>query len=552
MKIPLKTGCYLMKDAHGDVIYVGKAKNLRSRVASYWRVTDVKTVALVCEIADIETILTKNEVEALILEMQLIQKHHPKYNIDLQTPGRYAFIKITNDFYPRLLVARKVEKDGRYIGPFPSATARSAALSAAYRIFRLCKKPMSLSRSIGAPSGVSPFAPENGAKRIRPSGARAKKSACFRYHLALCGGACAGIISPEDYRHSIKAAEKFLKGDYQAVIRETEKEMRSTSGKQEFEKARLLRDQLFALKKIEEQRVSHPKAHDQDVIGYRAGEERMVVQLFHFSKGIIAGRREFAIQLDRVNVGDTGHAFQEFIQQYYSSADVPREVIIRTALPEMALTTQYLSAIRGHAVTLSVPQKGLKKKLIELVETNLESAGSSASGGHTGGLTELSKVLRLQSLPSRIACIDISHLGGTQTVGSLVTFVNGHPAKSGYRKFIIKGGAGNNDVASINEVVTRFCARVLSGKERRPDLLMIDGGRGQLNSARKALEKIDLSLPTIGLAKRLEEIFVSWSRTPILLKPTSPALQLLQRLRDEAHRFAITFQRKRRKLTGHP
>lgn len=512
-KIPSLPGCYLMKNADGTVMYVGKAKQLRSRVSSYWNARDEKTVALVAEVVDIETIITTTEVEALILEAQLIQKYHPKYNIDLQTTGRYAFLKITDEEYPRIIIARKVEKDGKYIGPFPSAAARNAALRQANRLFHVCKE-------------------------------KRGKKACFRYSLGQCSGACARLISQEEHSQAIKQAEKFLKGNFAEVINEMRESMQVAAKANHFEKAALYRDALFALEKIEEQHVSHPKAFDQDVLNYIQHNEQLTIQVFHFHRGIIAGRKEFTFSLATLNVASAADAVSEFILQYYAGNPVPREVILPAAFSEKVVIEEYLARVSGHAVSFTAPKQGLKKKLLEMVKKNL-LAHMGSSGGQ---LYELQQTLHMDVVPNVIVCIDISHLSGTQTVGSLVQFTNGQPSKSGYRKFIIKTVQGSNDVASIFEVVTRFGKRVMEGKEKKPDLVVIDGGRGQLNSALKAFQTINLSLPVIGLAKRLEEIYVSWAPIPLQLHPKNPGLQVLRALRDEAHRFAITFQRKRRRI----
>lgn len=510
--LPTSPGCYLMKNENAVVIYVGKAKNIRKRVSSYWRARDEKTVALVSEIADIDTIVTDTEEEALILEAQLIQAHHPKYNIDLQSPGRYAFIKLTREEYPRFMIARKVTSDGTFFGPFPSAAARNQMLRSVNTLFQLC----SVKRS---------------------------KKPCFRYHLGHCAGACAGLVSKEEHQKSIKSAIKFLRGDFAPLVKETKELMSTSAREQHYEKAKIYRDRLLALQKREEQKVSQPKRFDQDIINYLLLDSQIVIQLFHFERGIISGRKEFSFDHDVLAAATTEEVIRDFLLSYYSSRFAPKEIIVPCIVPDHDLLERTLSKASGHHVEIVVPQKGKKKKLLELVKKNLlEKLGS---GG--GQLTELQKYLRLSSVPRVIDCIDISHLGGTQTVGSLVQMINGQAAKSGYRKFIIKDVGGINDYASIYEVVTRFGKRVKEGKEKGPDLLVIDGGKGQLNSALKALRELDLDIPTVGLAKRLEELFLPGMKTSVILPRKSNALQLIQVLRDEAHRFAITFQRKRRK-----
>jgi len=504
-----------MKDEKGRVIYVGKAKSLRKRVSSYWRAQDEKTVALVSEIADIETIVTDTESEALILEAQLIQKYHPKYNIDLQTPGRYAFIKLTDEEYPRFVIARKVTPDGTYYGPYPSAAARNETVRTLYKLFRFCKE-----------------------KRLR-------KKACFRYHLGLCSGLCAGIITRDEYLASIKDAKRFLKGDFAPLIQESRQEMEHCANAQQFEKAQIYRDRYLALQKLEEQKLSAPKKFDQDIINYILLESQIIIQLFHFDKGIIAGRKEFSFDFDTLAAHTPAEVLRDFMLQYYSSRGIPHEIIIPEEIFEKKLLEKHFQASSGRTVVIMIPQKGQKKKLLDLVRKNLLT--KLGEGGSQ--LLELQKHLRLTAVPRRIDCIDISHLGGTETVGSLIQFTNGQPAKSGYRKFIIKSVNGINDYAAIEEVVTRFGKRVLEGKEKKPDLLIIDGGKGQLNSALKALAAISLDVPTVGLAKRMEELFRPGIAASVILPPRSTGLQLVRAIRDEAHRFAITFQRKRRKKT---
>lgn len=501
-----------MKDSKGDVIYVGKAKHLRKRVSSYWRATDEKTVALVSEIADIEYIITANEVEALILEAQLIKQYHPHYNIDLKDGQRYAFLKLTKEEYPRLQVARTVNKDGKYFGPYPSGAARTAAFNAANKIFGLCKN-------------------------------RGQKKVCLRYHLGYCRGACAGLVSKEEYAEIVKDVERFLNGEYEALIKKIRVQMKHAAGQQQFEKARLYRDQLANLEKLQEQSVARPKSYDQDVVNYIVVGDSMVVQLFHFDKGIISGRKEYTFDLYSLAIETSQEVLASFLRQYYTSHNIPQEIIIPEVLPDQQILEAFFTHLAGRAVSLTVPSRGLKKKLLAMVQENL-AVGLGMGGGQ---LYELKTALQMETVPKTINCVDISHLSGTETVGSLVQFSNGAPAKGGYRKFIIRHGKGNNDFASMEEVLTRYLDRAGEKKESLPDLFVVDGGRGQLNVAIRVFQQHNIDIPLIGLAKRLEEIYVSWSKIPLRLPPKSPALQLLRALRDEAHRFAITFQRKRRK-----
>ncbi len=512
--IPANPGCYLMKDKTGVVLYIGKAKNLRKRVASYWRATDAKTVDLVLHIYDIETIITDTEVEALILEAQLIQKYHPKYNIDLQVSGRYAFIKLTKETYPRFAIARKVDTNETYYGPYPSAAARNAMLRGVNRVFGLCTSRQ---------------------RKGRP---------CLRYYLGRCRGACAEKISQEEYAQVIRDATRFLKRDFGALAQEAERDMQKASKEQNFEKAKIYRDRWMALKKLEHQSVSEPKHYDQDVSHFVVQGDILTIQLFHFYKGIISGRKEYSFDLQTLPTESALEAFSDFLRQYYVGHPVPREIIIPGELPDQNNFEEYLEKISGHAVSFHIPKKGIKARLLAMVKKNI----LTKSGGGAGQLNELQEALHIEKLPRLIACIDISHLSGLETVGSLVKFENGQPLKSGYRKFRIKSVVGINDYKAIEEVVSRYVTRIAAGKEKTPDLIVIDGGKGQLHAAQKALAKYVIEIPVISLAKRLEEIFVSWSHISLRLSPRSPALQMLRAIRDEAHRFAVTYQRKRRSI----
>lgn len=512
-KIPHSPGCYLMKDVRGRVVYVGKAKDLRKRVASYTRARDEKTAALVSEIADIDYIATDTETESYLLEAQLIQKYHPHYNIDLQSGAtRYAYIKKTNEPYPRLITARTIDRKGTFFGPYVSARARNEALRAIHQLFRLCKKPNS-------------------------------KRPCFRYRLGVCSGACAHAITPQKYRQSIDFAEIFLRGRRDEVLTRLRAEMTACAATRAFEAARSYRDQIRIIENIERQRLVHPSATNADVINYVISSDALYFQLFHFQRGVISGKKEFRFSLD-VDHSHRESLLAHFVAQYYQSHTPPHEIIIPHEIEEKESLGRYLSECASRAVVFIIPEKGEKKALLELVKKNI-TLKLHDSGDE---LVELQRSLRLQRIPAIIDCVDISTLGGKDTVGSLVHFINGQSNKSGYRKFIMREVEGVNDYVAIAEVITRFCRHVVRGDWEKPDLLVIDGGRGQLNAAKKALKECGMELPTIGLAKRLEEVYVSWAKYPLRISHRSEALKLLQRLRDEAHRFAISFQRKRRSL----
>lgn len=502
-----------MKDATGVVIYVGKAKDLKKRLFSYLHAKDEKTAELVAHISDIDYMATDTETESFLLEARLIQKYHPRYNIDLQSGGtRYAYIKETNEIYPRFVIARKRDSKGKFFGPFVSATARNEALREALALFKLCKKP-------------------------------ASGTACFRHHLGKCSGACIRAVSPEEYAQSLKMAEQFLRGDFKRVRNRIEIQMKEAAEHQLFEKAKLYRDQLMALQKIEFQKVVRVERINQDVCNHIVSGDTLLLQLFHCNKGVISGKKEFRFSLNEY-IGNEQEIIESFLSQYYLTHAAPHEIIIPHALPHQLELEKCLSHKSGRRVVLIVPQRGVKKKLLEMVKKNLTLKLASIGDQ----LVELQKILRMGRLPMIVDCVDISTLSGVESVGSLVHFVNGNAVKAGYRKYKIKHVKGMNDFAMVREVVGRFAKRVNKGIEQRPDLIVIDGGRGQLNSAQKALREEGLSVPAIGLAKKLEEIYVSWSDKPLRISRRSAALQLLMRLRDEAHRFAITFQRKRRSI----
>ncbi len=502
-----------MKDASDKVIYVGKAKDLKKRVASYMHARDEKTTALVAHISDIDYIATDTETESFLLEAQLIQKYHPQYNIDLQSGGtRYAYIQETHDRYPRFVVARKVTRDGRFYGPYIVASARNEALRLIYSLFRLCKKP-----DTGKP--------------------------CFRFHLGKCSGACVRAISTEEYKKSIESARSFLRGDFKRLIEQLQRTMAYAAQHQQFEKATIYRDQIAALQRIEYQKVVRVASVNQDVCNYIVSNDIMLVQIFHFQKGVISGKKEFRFSLSDYPFSER-ELFEAFVEQYYGSHSVPHEIVIPCTLVNAHTIESYLSVRSGHTVTLILPQRGTKKKLLDMVKKNLTLKLSM----HGDQLVELQRHLRLDRLPMVIDCVDISTLSGIESVGSLVQFVNGNPSKKGYRKFKIKNVEGVNDFAMIYEVISRFAKRVLARKEHAPDLLVIDGGRGQLNSANKALKDAGIAVHAIGLAKKREEVYVAWSKKQLRISHRSAALQLLMRIRDEAHRFAITFQRKRRSI----
>jgi len=506
--LPSSPGCYLFLDSSGKVIYVGKAKDLKKRVSSYFsgREKEPKTSALVLRIASIDFIATKTEFEAFLLENNLIKKHQPKYNISLKDSKRYAYLQLTKEKFPRLLVSRKPEGvlGVDYFGPFVSGTERERVLSAVRKAFRIrtCK--------------------------------RLPKRECILKGMGLCDAPCVGGISEKGYSEEIGRARQVLSGRTGNVEGILSSEISALSKRREFELALRKRDQLRALKNLYEKRLQNVEkgfsGDSFDVVGSASSGAREVAVVLSFSGGLLLGKSDYEITPGAGGV-------PEFIERYYSSnpEKLPGKIFVREKCgPSLG---RNLSRLSGKAVSIV---SGGNPELLELAEKN---ASLLLEGGNPA-LSGLRDALSLGSLPETIECFDISHFGGEGTVGSMVFFKRGLPEKSSYRRFKIRSlGEGKiDDFASIGEVVLRRYSRLVSENSPLPDLIVIDGGAGQLSSAKKSLETLGLDLPIISLAKREEEIHLSGGRT-LSLPKNSPALQLLQRIRDEAHRFAISYNR---------
>lgn len=509
-KATTQPGCYLFKNNLGRIVYVGKAKNLKNRVGWYFKSDNQtgKTKILVSQIVDVEFIVTDTELEALLLEAELIRKHQPKYNIELKSGTRYAYIRITKDKFPRLETARKIKKTDRVFGPYVSGQSRQQAIRLANSLFKLrvCKK--------------------------------LPKRACLLWHIKQCSAPCINQISEEDYNQNVNRAELLLKGKVKELIEKLSSEMKDYSANQRYELAKVKRDQILALNNISErQKVSLKRRYNQDVINFSKSPNKFLVQLFNIDKGVISGRKEFKFHLNLIN--DNASNLSDFIRQYYYQQDIPQEIIVPIDLPDKKLIEKFLAKIAKHQVKIFFPQKGDKKKLLDLVKKNLEL---SLRAGEASGL-ELQEKLSLPSLPRVIECFDISNLGASFVVGSMVYFKDGRPDKNNYRRFKIKTVVGQSDFDCMKEVVYRRYYGLIKDKGQFPDLIMIDGGKPQLTAAMAALRELGLNLPLIALAKRQEEIFTPFGRYPIILDKKSSALKLIQRIRDEAHRFAIKYHR---------
>ncbi len=552
--LPEKPGCYLMKDAKGEVIYVGKAVNLRRRVRSYFHASaqqNPKTRRLVAHIASIEWITVGSELEALILEMNLIKKHRPRYNVRLKDDKRYPYIKVHwQDPFPKVTVTRRVEQDGAcYFGPYASVWAVHQTLDVLRKIFPFltCNRPI---------TGKDP-------------------RACLYYDIGLCSAPCIGAISQEDYRRMISDLCEFLKGRTEPIVRRLQKEMHEAAEKLEFEKAARLRDQIEAIHKIvERQRVVSQSGLDSDVLALARDKDQACVEVFFIRGGKLIGREHFVLE-NTADVPDP-KVLAEFLKQFYGSAgQLPPQVLLPHEVEEAELIREWLNdERRGVHVEISIPKDEEQRALIELAAQNaaetlaaLQAQQAAAAHKQTEALAALQEALGLSEPPLRIEGYDISHLHGTAAVGSMVVFEQGVPKKSHYRRFNIRTAAGD-DFGSLEEVLTRRLNRWKAAREaaqspvpqkrpdpsfaRLPNLMLIDGGKGQLARALKVLRRFGLEneVFALGLAKAEEEIYLPGKKEPLRLPRNSPALFLLQRVRDEAHRFAITANRKRRVRIG--
>jgi excinuclease ABC subunit C len=528
-QLPATPGVYLMKDARGAIVYVGKAVNLRNRVRSYFREDkghSAKVRAMVRQVADFETLSTDTEVEALVLENTLIKRHRPYFNILLKDDKTYPYLKLTlHEDYPRLIVTRRRLADGgRYFGPYPDGQAMHATLRLIKQLFPLRQRPK----------------PQH---RDRP---------CLNYSLGLCLAPCQGLVSKEAYREVVRRVEAFLSGRHRELVRELEAAMRAASAELAFERAATLRNQVQAIGKLmEQQKVDADSDADQDVIGLASDESSVSVQVFQIREGRLTGRREHALDREGAPLPEVLSAF---VGQFYSDAEsVPSEILLRELPTDEALLADWLGTRRGAKVRFKVPQRGDKEKLLRMAETNAQQAlergrlarWTAVERGPQAALDELGKALGCPP-PRRIEGFDISHAQGSDTVASMVVFIDGKPAKDQYRKFKIRTVEGIDDFASMKEVVTRRYHKLgepdAAGWDA-PDAILIDGGKGQLNAAVAALDALGLELPIFGLAKQFEEIYLPGRKDGIQLGDRSPARHLIERLRDEAHRFAVTFHR---------
>ena len=534
--LPARPGVYLFKDAGGGILYVGKASSLRHRVASYIsaaRDLAPKTLRMMGRAADLDYYVTDSEQEAILLECILIKKHRPHYNIRLKDDKTYPYLKLTvNEDWPRAHLTRRVAKDGaRYFGPFASAGSVHTTIALLEKLFRLrsCRKAIA------------------GDER-RP---------CLEYHINRCSGPCIGAVSLEEYRVAVDRAVLFLEGRLEAILKGLRAGMALAAEGQEYEKAALIRDQIKAVEAVVEKQKITSADGDIDAMAFVQEGDQALALVYLVRQGRLVGRESFTLTGTRDE--EPSQIMTSFVQQFYSTAGpVPRRILLQHPLREMPVIQKWLEDKRGKKVELRVPSRGAGRALVDMVAGNaresLEQSKIRSVADPdvlTEALQELQKVLLLPRLPGRIECYDISNIQGASAVGSMVVFEGGLPRKSEYRRFQIKTVAGADDYAMIQEVLRRRFKRA-SAEDRGgnawaalPDLVLIDGGRGQLNAALRALEDSGAgAIPSASIAKEEEAVFLPQLDEPLILPRESPALRLLQRARDEAHRKAVGYYRK--------
>ena len=539
-RLPDSPGVYLMKDAGGDILYVGKAASLRHRVRSYFgagQKLSPKIRRMVARVAELDFFVTTSEQEALILELNLIKRHHPHYNVRLKDDKTFPYLEIgINEDWPRIYVTRRlVEDGGRYFGPFASARSVRQTL----KVLR----------------GIFPF--RNCTRRITGTDSRA----CLEYHLGRCLAPCIGAVGRQEYAEVIREVILFLEGKQEKIVRGLKSKMNKAAGALDFEKAALFRDQIQAIHQVVEgQRIAATVRGEQDVIAFAQDRDQAYVQVYFIRNNKLTGRESFVLQGTRHEKPD--QIMSDFIKQFYgSSPNIPPLLLLQHPVEDVAVIRGWLRSKRGAGVEIQVPHRGSKKKLVDIVAENavqgleqLKIKEMAAPKALDAALAEVKKELQLEHSPLRMEAYDISNIQGKAAVGSMVVFEGGKPKPAHYRRFRIKTVFGPDDYAMLREVLSRRFKRI---KDREgpasntwaimPDLVLIDGGKGQLNAALSAMGEAGYSVPVASLAKENEEFYTPRRAEPVILPRSSPGLQLLQRLRDEAHRFALGYHLKRHK-----
>lgn len=511
--IPKDPGVYLFKDEAGEILYIGKARNLRQRVKSYFSTNDKppKTRKLVGQIRNVDWIVVNNEVEALLLENKLVKQHTPKYNINLKDAKTYAYIALTREIYPRILTSRKTSRKLESFGPYTDGFARQDLQRLVIRLFklRICKN--------------------------------LPKRACLNFHIGLCTAPCIENVTATQYATQVEQARSFLSGDYEKTSESLIAQMKAASEEMKYERAMELRNHIASIKLLRERQIVDNERHfDQDLMAFKRLDGELFVVQMGVRKGVLLGKKDFSIDF-------SPHVEQEFLKAFYSANLIPREILLNQSCwqgsSEKKALEEFLSTKRGGPVSIAIPRKGEKLGLIRLAEKNIEHTLNRDSA-----LIDLQNALNLPSLPRIIECFDVSNLGYEHIVSGMVRFTDAKPDKSNYRKFKVKFTDRQNDLAAMNEVITRRYGRLIEEHKQLPDLVVIDGGPGQVTAAHSAIKSLGLQLPLIGLAKKHEEIFLPNESTPLQFNRSSRMMLLLRQIRDVTHNFSIRYNRKRRQM----
>ncbi|MGF3522872.1 MAG: excinuclease ABC subunit UvrC [Candidatus Bathyarchaeia archaeon] len=513
-EVPTNPGVYIFKDEADNILYIGKAKNLRARVKSYFtNAADqpAKTRQLAAKTRRIDWIIVNNEVEALLLENKLIKQHTPRYNIDLKDAKTFAYIALTKETFPRILTSRKVSRKLESFGPYTDGFTRRDLQKLVVRVFKLrtCKTM--------------------------------PKRACLNLHIGLCTAPCTGKVTAEQYATQVEQAKSFLKGNYEQTAATLQELMKKAAAEQKYEEALELRNQIASIRLLtQKQIVDKEKLFDQDILVFRRVREKVLAVHMGVRKGVLLGKKEFTMDLQP-------QVEEEFLKAFYAVNLIPREILLNKPVwqdsEEKTALEEFFSEKRGAKTTLTVPTRGNRLALVQLAEKNLETTLEDNSA-----LVDLKDFLNLPDIPRIIECFDVSNLGQEHIVAGMVRFTNAKPDKRNYRKFKIKTVTGQNDFAAINEAVTRRYKRLTEEKATLPDLLVIDGGAGQVNAAETALKTLGLKLPLIGIAKEHEEIYVPNEDTPRQIDKNTRMMLLLRQIRDEAHNFSVRYNIKRRQM----
>ena len=534
--LPASPGVYQFINKNGKVIYVGKAKNLKHRVRSYFQENpgSAKTVAMVSKIEDLQLVVTDSELEALILENNLIKELMPRYNVNLKDDKSFPFIKVTNELYPRIYPTRKVYNDGsKYFGPYTDVRSMRGSLKMINQIFKIRSCKLDLTE-----------------KNI----ADKKFKVCLDYHIKKCDGPCENLVSAKEYNEMVDEVIKLLKGKTDDLIKDLKSRMQTAVENLEYEKAAELRDKIDQLNSISsKQKIVNDDDEDRDIFAIAYEGKDSTCAVFNIRSGKLIGKKQLKLAIEEGE--ELANIYSAAIKFYYGDqVEIPREVIVEITPEDADALAEWLRMKSNRKTKIFVPQRGDLKSLVKMCKENailqlkeIQLQKMKNLGNVSYSVSALQRDLRLKTLPRKIECFDISNLQGTDTVASMVVFEDGKPKKSLYRKFIIKTVEGPDDFSSMREVIERRYTRLKEENQPLPDLIMVDGGKGQLSSAVEILDNLGFTnYNIIGLAKRLEEVFLPNNSDPELIPKTSSGLKLLQQVRDEAHRFAITFHRERR------